>query len=348
MAIQAPASKRDRPSKDAELTIRGLESLLFEAYPAADAAGEDRIGLLVGDAEAPVRSIALALDATVDSIEIAASYGCNVLVTHHPVFWIPRALFLREMGTSCANGAADAAAAAVYRAAERGVALIAMHTNVDCAPSAAGMLLDPVGYEYVAPIALPTDLASDLTIPAKRPDAPTEAPLEAPPEASPEASPEAPPEAPASPTPHASGVTRPVAGLGQLGVPRRQGHATPAPASLAELASRYQEAFEAVAKVWGDPEAEIEVLATCSGGGGELVGRVISSEADCYATGELPYHQAMELAAAGVALIELGHDRSELPYRFHMRDALLAAGIPADRLHIIEPTVSWWQPERTY
>jgi len=332
MTSQAADRKEKTPSEVTDLTVGELERLLFQAYPAADAAGEDRIGLLVGDVKSPVRSIAIALDATVDTIEIAASYGCNVLLTHHPVFWIPRTLFLREMGTSCSNGAADAASAAIYRAAERGVSLIAMHTNVDCAPSTAGMLLDPVGYEYIAPIALPTELGSDLTMPAKHSGASAETSSEA----------------PVSSKEHASDAKKPVVGLGQFGVPRKQGRTAQKPASLAELAQRYEEAFEAVARVWGDPEARIDVLATCSGGGGELVGRVISSEADCYVTGELPYHQALELAAAGIALIELGHDRSELPYRFYLRDTLLTAGIAADRLHILEPTVSWWQPERTY
>ena len=309
------------------LTVRELERLLFASFPAADATREDRIGLLVGDPDAKVTSIALALDATVDTIEVAYAYGCNVLVTHHPVFWISPMLFLREPGVQSANGAAEAAAAAIYRAAEKGVALIAMHTNLDCAPAAAGMLLDPVGYEYRAPLLPPADYGDGS---ASRPAANPQKPIAE------------------------CGVVvggEPIVGLGQIGAPRRVGKTREAkPATLEELAQRYLEAFGAVAKVWGDPSTPIEVLATCSGDGGAMVKAVIASDADCFVTGEVRYHEALELAAAGIALIELGHDRSELPYRYYLRDSLLAARIAADRIHVIEPLVFWWQlmaqPER--
>ena len=311
------------PKKNAgtshELMVYELEQLLFKAFPAVDALEDDRVGLLVGDAQAQVTRIAIALDAKIDAIEIAAMYGCNVLLTHHPVYWKPPTLFLREMGTSCSNGAAELASATVFRAAEKGVALIGMHTNLDAAPCAAGMLLDPVGYEYQRPLALPRELARDLTEQLAS-------------------------KAAAGDSRHAANPKKPTAGLGQLGVPRTRGRTKARPATLEELSLRYEEAFGAVAKVWGDPATEITLLATCSGGGGELVARVIASGADCYVTGEVRYHEALELAAAGVALIELGHDRSELPYRFYLRDALLAAGIAEERIQVIEPLVSWWQP----
>jgi len=309
----------------ARLTVGDLEKMLFDAFPATDALEGDRIGLLAGDVAAPLSSIVIALDATVEVIERAAACGCNVLVTHHPVFWNPPELFLREVGTQAAHGAATSAAAAVYRAAEKGVSLIAMHTNLDCAPAAAGLLLDPVGYEYVSPL-----------------------------------------------MPHGQAG----AGLGQLGIPRLQGsgergpislqnsgervlaslHSSGAedsahlrsdaervPISLQELARRYGQAFGAVAKAWGEPSMSIYKLAACPGGAGEVVKEVIASGADCFVTGEVRYHEALELAAAGVALIELGHDRSELPFRFYLRDALMSAGIPEDCIHVIEPLVSWWQ-----
>ncbi|MDR2714368.1 MAG: Nif3-like dinuclear metal center hexameric protein [Coriobacteriales bacterium] len=360
------SSQKKSNSKNAELTVRELEQLLFAAFPATDALEDDRIGLLVGEAHAQVGSIALALDASVDAIEVAATYGCNVLVTHHPVFWNAPSVFLRE--ASACSPAGSAEAAAVYRAAEQGVALIGMHTNLDCAPAAAGMLLEPVGYEYRAPLAYPAELGRELSELADAADAKKSA------------------RAKWNLVRSGSGASKPVAGLGQLGVPCKAKSAkvgartgakagttaeakaeaktsakalsakasakSPAPAqsqtpTLKELAQRYEEVFGAVARVWGDEDMPIEVLATCSGGGGELVRRVIASGASCYVTGEVRYHEALELAAAGVALIELGHDRSELPYRFYLRDALLKQKIAQERIFIIEPLVSWWQPWRT-
>lgn len=282
-------------------TIRELEHILFAAFPARDATSDDRIGLLVGNAEAKVEGIALALDAKVLSIEAAATKGCNVLVTHHPVFWHPPTEFIK-------HGSSEGAA--VYRAAELGVALIAMHTNLDAAPVAREMLLEPAGFVYTAPLTLPSELDSNLEVHTTRLAAAGDA----------------------------QDSTKSLAALGQLGIPKK-GEVV----SLCELAARYKAAFGAVAKVWGAPNKPVELLASCSGGGGSLVGRVISAQADCYVVGEVAYHEALELAAFGIALIELGHDRSELPYRFYLHDALLSAGFDEAELHILEPATSWWQ-----
>ncbi len=281
-------------------TVRALEKLLFAAFPTGDATPGDRIGLLVGKAEAEVSSVAIALDAKVVTLEAAAAQGCNVLVTHHAAFYYPPTEFLR---------AGSSEGATIYRAAELGVALIAMHTNLDAAPVAREMLLAPAGFRYTAPLSLSSEYDGQLKV--------------------------------SSDAVNALAADEPdtlVPAIGQLGTPQ-EGEAV----SLRELVSRYREAFGLVAKVWGDPEKPISLLATCSGGGGSLAQRVIGTGAHCYVTGEVAYHEALELAAADVALIELGHDRSELPYRFYLRDALVAAGFDAARLHILGPTATWWQ-----
>ena len=282
-------------------TVRELEQLLFAAFPAADATPGDRIGLLVGDAEAPARNIAIALDAKVTTIKTAAAEGCSVLVTHHPPFWFPPTAILR-------NGPAESAA--IYCAAELGVSLITMHTNLDCAPATKGLLLDPVGFSYIAPLSLPQETENELSTVGLTVS--TSEAFSSSPELMPS--------------------------LGQLGVPK-EGEAV----SLGQLVGLYKEAFGAVAKVWGHPEKAIQSLACCSGGGGFLAQRVINAGADCYVTGEAAYHEALTLADANVALIELGHDRSELPYREYLYAALLSAGYDKAALHILGPTASWWQ-----
>ncbi len=289
-------------------TVKALEQLLFAAFPATDATPDDRIriGLLVGDETAEVSGIALALDAKVTTIKAAAAQGCNVLVTHHAPFWFAPTLFLRETSSE---------GAAVYCAAELGVSLIAMHTNLDFAPVARELLLEPAGFTYTAPLALPTELESQLRM------AGSDAVI-------------------SNDSAESALSTDPAPALGQLGRPL-SGEAV----SLRELVRRYKEAFGLVAKVWGNPEKPLRLLATCSGGGGSLVQRVINTGADCYVTGEVAYHEALALAAADVALIELGHDRSELPYCQYLYNALISAGIDASMLHMLGPTASWWQPE---
>jgi putative NIF3 family GTP cyclohydrolase 1 type 2 len=267
------------------LTVRELEQLLFLAFPAADAQEGDRIGLLVGDPGATVTRCAIALDASASAIEAAAERGCNVLISHHPVYWRLPTLFLRE-GVPAASGGDG-----VYAAARRGVSLISMHTNLDCSWQAREMLLAPAGFAF-------------------------------------------------------AGQLRDKDKLGQLGRPlpvARPPQADGPAVSLGDLALAYRQSFGAVAKVWGDPSKRIRLLAACSGGGGELADDVLASGADCYVTGEVLYHVALALSEAGVALIELGHDRSELPYRHIIEAALLDAGMPHSSIEILGPCAAWWQ-----
>jgi dinuclear metal center YbgI/SA1388 family protein len=264
----------------ARFSVGDIESLLFEAYPATDALPEDRFGLLVGDRAAIVTRIAVALDQTVPMIEAAAAADCNLLVAHHPGFFKPEHFFE-------ARSAAVADGAAVYKAVQKGVALLAMHTNLDCAPSAANMLLEPVGLEMVAPL-----------------------------------------------RPWGTGS------LGQVARPvGEQGFVL-----LETLVCAYRQAFGRVAKVWGDPAKPLFSVAVCSGGAGEVVPEVVSAGVDCFVTGELRHHEALYLADENIALIELGHDVSELPYRFVLREALARVGFPPGDIVILEPSAAWWQP----
>ena len=261
--------------------IGDIEALLFEAFPASDALDGDRFGLLVGDRKAGVTRIAVSLDQTIPMIEAAAAQGCNLLVSHHPVFWIAPDSFLE------ADSAATSSGAAVFKAAQRGVALLSLHTCLDCAPSAANMLLEPVGLEFAAPLRA-----------------------------------------------HGTGS------LGQVARPSRGRDYI----SLGELAANYRRSFGEVAKVWGDPDKPLFTIAACSGGAGEVVAEVIAAGVDCFVTGELRHHEALYLADSNIALIELGHDVSELPYRYYLRDALISAGFPADDIVILEPSATWWHP----
>jgi putative NIF3 family GTP cyclohydrolase 1 type 2 len=300
-------------------TVRDIEQLLFAAYPARDAQEGDRVGLLVGDPAATVTRIALALDVTVDMLDAAVAQGCNVLVTHHPVFWFAPESFLK------CDSPAQSSGAVIFAAADKGVALINMHTNLDTAPSAATMLLEPVGLAYHAPLlpmheAVPVDCAH-LTL-----DAMTACAVKDPRPAAKDDTAEAP-------------VNPSVPSLGQVAVP-----ATGGPLTLEALAYRYRDAFGQVAKVWGDPAKPLTTIAVCSGGAGEVIPQVLAAHADCFVLGELRHHEALWLQDAGIAVIELGHDTSELPYRFYLCDALKRAGFAHDDLVLLQPTATWWQP----
>ncbi len=88
--------------------------------PFATAMEFDNPGLLVGDPETPVEKVLLALDITAAETAEAASLGCGLIVSHHPVIFHP----LRRLGTQDAP----------YLLARAGIAAVCAHTNLDLAP----------------------------------------------------------------------------------------------------------------------------------------------------------------------------------------------------------------------
>lgn len=59
----------------------------------------------------------------------------------------------------------------------------------------------------------------------------------------------------------------------------------------------------------------------------------------------MKYHSALELSQAGLAVIELGHDVSELPLAAVLAEALMGAGVPDERIVMIDQSENWWYPE---
>ena len=83
----------------------------------------DRVGLVSGDPEQPVRRVHFAVDPTLAVIEEARALGADLLVTHHP-------LLLRGMHSVATTGAKGAS---VTRLVVGDVALYVAHTNADVA-----------------------------------------------------------------------------------------------------------------------------------------------------------------------------------------------------------------------
>jgi putative NIF3 family GTP cyclohydrolase 1 type 2 len=135
--------------------------------------------------------------------------------------------------------------------------------------------------------------------------------------------------------PHGSGS------LGQLARPA-QGREI---ISFGDLVQACEQAFGGVAKAWGDSHRPIFTAAACSGAGSEVVPDVINAAPDAFITGDLRHHETLWLADEGIALIELGHDLSELPYRFILRDALTAIDYPCGDIVVLEPSATWWHTQ---
>jgi putative NIF3 family GTP cyclohydrolase 1 type 2 len=297
-------------------TVGDIERLLFEEYPAVYAVEDDRFGLFVGDRDAEVSGVAFALDSTVPMIEAAVAAGCNMLVTHHPPFWMAPRSFFAERSAGSADGAA------VFAAASKGVALLAMHTNVDCSPQAAELFMHALDCELLGVLKPHLSLSAGQQVGLGQKDGSRQQ------------------DDPAQQI-----------GLGQLARPIQE-PSNPAginlAPSLSELAESCALIFGQPARIWGDPMRQIDLLAICSGGASEVIPEVIAAHPDCFITGELRHHECLYLADEGITLIELSHDRSELPYRRLMADSL-EKHIKTDNLKtdnlplvILEPTANWW------
>lgn len=81
----------------------------------------DNAGLLVGDRQMPVSGVLVSLDLTEAVINEALSRGCNVVVSHHPIIFGK----LKRLTES------NYVERCVAKAIRSGVALYAIHTNLD-------------------------------------------------------------------------------------------------------------------------------------------------------------------------------------------------------------------------
>lgn len=115
--------------------------------------------------------------------------------------------------------------------------------------------------------------------------------------------------------------------------------------SLGVLAARCTAVFGRQPRVWGDFDASMRRVVTATGSLGSVGRAALAARADCVVCGEVKYHEALELAAAGLGIIELGHDASELPLVALLAQSLLASGLGEDRLLVIDQSENWRYPE---
>ena len=73
-------------------TVREIEQFLFGLAPKSLAQSWDNVGLLVGEAQRPVKRVMISLDITGRVAAEAREQGCDLIVAHHPVMncaWHP-------------------------------------------------------------------------------------------------------------------------------------------------------------------------------------------------------------------------------------------------------------------
>ncbi len=81
----------------------------------------------------------------------------------------------------------------------------------------------------------------------------------------------------------------------------------------------------------GDSRRQVRRIGVCSGAGGDLAYDAIKQGVECFITGELRYHTALDCLDRGLTVIEAGHQATEQPVVDFLVDALrphLPAAIP--------------------
>lgn len=111
--------------------------------------------------------------------------------------------------------------------------------------------------------------------------------------------------------------------------------------TLAMLARRCEAAFGRPARVWGDVGRTLRSVATCTGSEGGNARACLASGIDCLVCGEIKYHEALDVSQAGLAILELGHDVSELPLCGALAQVLCQVGIDPDDMVMLPQQQNW-------
>ncbi len=74
-------------------------------------------------------------------------------------------------------------------------------------------------------------------------------------------------------------------------------------------------------RLYGNPLAQVEIAAVCTGSGKSMIEDAIKAGAQVYITGDIDYHTAIETAMEGLALIDAGHYGTEYILRRYEKGA---------------------------
>ncbi|MBX7241299.1 MAG: Nif3-like dinuclear metal center hexameric protein [Bacteroidia bacterium] len=104
-----------------KLPVQNIIEIIEEWAPLPAAESYDNAGLLVGWRDTEVTGVLINLDVTEELLEEAKSAGINMIVTHHPIWFMPRKRLTGE----------DYVSRIIMKAIEYGIVLYACHTNLD-------------------------------------------------------------------------------------------------------------------------------------------------------------------------------------------------------------------------
>lgn len=344
------------------MLLKDAFRLIEDLAPLSYAAPWDNCGLQVGDPDAPLRGIVVAVNASEAAIAQARSMGANLLVTHHPLLFKPTKMLdaRTEPGRT------------VLSLAETGLSLYAAHTNLDataCNHHLAAILglpldrpLEVYGRHpwfklvvWTPPLSVETvrealwsagagcsenyDQSSFHSegrfgfrpLPGTEPSVgvvgerheSTEVRLEV-------LVPERRIEAAIAAMVEAHPYQEPAYDLIRLenaGSPYGIGlwGELDRPLTVADIAERIREVLKPRSlRLVGSKRRKVNRVGICSGSGGDLLDKARKNRLDLFITGELRYHTALDALGMGIDILEAGHQATEEPVVGYLVDYLRA------------------------
>jgi dinuclear metal center YbgI/SA1388 family protein len=365
------------------LLIADLLAHLDSELPEAWAESWDRVGLLVGEPSAALERVFVSLDPTPSALRRAIQAGSNVLLTHHPAFLAAPETLCPAPGIPGVPFAAAAAGVALIAAHTN---LDRTPGGADALPGALGLIIvgalessrQPVARidTYVPAEATARVLEALVRAGAGRigfyagcsftsPGIGRFAPLVG---ASPEHGREGESsevaeeriEAVCAPSAVDGAVAairashpyeEPVIMVSACEVDRgvaRMGRVCQAPegSTVLSLAQTVVLRLGVRPRIWGEGARPVRSVAVAPGSGRSLVGDAVRAGCDAMITGELRYHDALDAAACGLAVIEAGHDATEWPLTRTLAEiAARTPGLRTSQVLLDEPMTNWWTAE---
>ncbi len=118
-------------------------AFLEQRYPPAWAQSWDRVGLVLGEPSAPVRTVLLVIDCVPETVAEAVALGADLIVAHHP-------LLLRGVASVAPT---TYKGRIVHRLIKADIALFTAHTNADvAAPGVSDALAARLGLASLRPL----------------------------------------------------------------------------------------------------------------------------------------------------------------------------------------------------
>ncbi|KOA21219.1 putative GTP cyclohydrolase 1 type 2 [Clostridium homopropionicum DSM 5847] len=103
------------------LKVKDIKNIIEGFAPVRLKESYDNVGLMVGDLDAEVTSILIALDCTLEVIEEAIAKKCSLIITHHPLLFIKPSTITTETLTG----------KKVIQLIKNNINLYSAHTNLD-------------------------------------------------------------------------------------------------------------------------------------------------------------------------------------------------------------------------